>query len=47
MLWLSIYETATEAIENKDNRPYGKQYGFTSKEECQKYCDILNKENLE
>lgn len=32
-----------DVIEKRDQLTYGKNIGFTSKEECQKYCDWLNK----
>nr|DAL08525.1 MAG TPA_asm: ribonuclease Y [Caudoviricetes sp.] len=32
-----------DAIEKREQLNYGKYIGFTSKEECQKYCDWLNK----
>lgn len=31
-----------DVIEKRDQLTYGKNIGFTSKEECQKYCDWLN-----
>lgn len=33
-----------EAIEYHKNKRYGERLAFESKEECQKYCDWLNKE---
>lgn len=32
-----------DVIEKKEQLGYGKKIGFKSKEECQKYCDWLNK----
>ena len=32
-----------DTIEKREQLNYGKYIGFTSKEECQKYCDWLNK----
>lgn len=33
-----------DTIEKYEQLNYGKHIGFTSKEECQKYCDWLNKQ---
>lgn len=43
---INVYDNAQEVINNKENcKAYGgERFGFTSKEECQKYCDMLNKE---
>ena len=43
---IKVFDTAQEAINNEPNRKgyAGDRFGFTSKEECQKYCDIMNKE---
>lgn len=35
-----------DVIEKREQLTYGKDIGFTSKEECQKYCDWLNKRSL-
>jgi len=44
-----IYHVANEynesIIELHKNKPYGERLGFKSKEECQKYCDWLNKKD--
>jgi len=33
-------------IELHKNKSYGERLGFKSKEECQKYCDWLNRNNM-
>ena len=35
-----------DVIEKYEQLNYGKHIGFTSKEECQKYCDWLNKRKM-
>lgn len=39
-----VYDKFCEdVIEKTENLYYGKKIGFKSKEECQKYCDWLNR----
>lgn len=44
---IKVYDTAQEAIDNESNRKgyFGDRFGFISKDECQKYCDMINKES--
>lgn len=35
-----------DVIEKREQLSYGKRIGFTSKGECQKYCDWLNKQRV-
>ena len=44
---IKVYDTAQEAIDNESNREgyFGDRFGFISKDECQKYCDMINKES--
>lgn len=37
-------KSRNEYLEKREQLNYDKHIGFTSKEECQKYCDWLNKQ---
>lgn len=42
---LFVYDKFCEDVIEKNEQPgYGKRIGFKSKEECQKYCDWLNRQ---
>ena len=39
---IKFLKSRNEYLEKREQLNYDKHIGFTSKEECQKYCDLLN-----